>query len=140
MFFQTIGTFCLSAYKSLFELDSTPKCASFEWYHLVLYLIMPLNLNLRAFKTAQFSKDAKKTKIKDDELCLAIEQVLLGQVDDLGGGVFKNDSITTYTGPSFWPKAASIGFSNTCLPNRIVQTSKKMNYLRFACWPTVMRV
>lgn len=50
---------------------------------------MPINLNLRAFKTARFSKDAKKTKIKDDELCLAIEQVLLGQVDDLGGGVFK---------------------------------------------------
>ena len=43
----------------------------------------------RAFKTAKFSKDAKKSKIKDVELCLAIEQVLLGQVDDMGGGVYK---------------------------------------------------
>ena len=43
----------------------------------------------RAFKTASFSKNAKKAKITDIELCLAIQQVLLGQVDDLGGGVFK---------------------------------------------------
>ena len=43
----------------------------------------------RAFMTARFSKDAKKSKIKDVELCLAIEQVLLGQVDDMGGGVYK---------------------------------------------------
>jgi len=46
----------------------------------------PLN---RAFKTGRFAKDAKKAKIKDVELCVAIQQVLLGQVDDLGGGVFK---------------------------------------------------
>jgi hypothetical protein len=70
---------------------------------------MPLNLNLRAFKTARFSKDAKKTKIKDDELCLAIEQVLLGQVDDLGGGVFKkrlnnnlHRSIILAKGGKYW--------------------------------------
>jgi len=43
----------------------------------------------RVFKTSRFSKDAKKAKIKDVELCLAIQQVLLGQADDLGGGVFK---------------------------------------------------
>jgi len=43
----------------------------------------------RVFKTSRFSKDAKKAKIKDVELCLAIHQVLLGQVDDLGGGIFK---------------------------------------------------
>ena len=50
---------------------------------------MASNPSHRAFKTAWFSKDAKKAKIKDLALCLAIEQVLLGQVDDLGGGVFK---------------------------------------------------
>jgi len=43
----------------------------------------------RVFKTSRFSKDAKKAKIKDVELCLAIHQILLGQVDDLGGGIFK---------------------------------------------------
>jgi hypothetical protein len=43
----------------------------------------------RAFKTAWFSKEARKAKITDKELCRAIEQVIQGQADDLGGGVFK---------------------------------------------------
>ena len=43
----------------------------------------------RVFKTAWFSKAAKKEHIADDELCVAIRQVMLGQADDLGGGVFK---------------------------------------------------
>jgi hypothetical protein len=41
------------------------------------------------FKTAWFSKAAKKAHISDGELCAAIRQVLLGHADDLGGGVFK---------------------------------------------------
>jgi hypothetical protein len=45
--------------------------------------------NQRVFKTAWFSKAAKKARIKDDELCEAIEQVMKGQADDLCGGVFK---------------------------------------------------
>jgi len=71
--------------------------------------MMSINSNLRAFKTARFSKDAKKAKITDVELCQAIEQVLLGQVDDLGGGVFKkrlNDnlhrSIILAKGGKYW--------------------------------------
>ena len=43
----------------------------------------------RIFKTAWFSQAAKKSHIADDELCAAIRQVMLGQADDLGGGVFK---------------------------------------------------
>lgn len=43
----------------------------------------------RTFKTAKFSKDAKKAWITDTELCEAIQQVMAGQADDLGGGVFK---------------------------------------------------
>ncbi|QRG09987.1 type II toxin-antitoxin system RelE/ParE family toxin (plasmid) [Xanthobacter dioxanivorans] len=43
----------------------------------------------RAFKTAWFSKAARKARIKDDELCEAIQDVIKGQADDLGGGVFK---------------------------------------------------
>ncbi len=46
-------------------------------------------MHYTAFKTARFCKDAKKAKIKEVALCLAIKQVRLGQVDDLGGGVFK---------------------------------------------------
>ena len=43
----------------------------------------------RVFKTTWFSKASKKAHIRDDELCSAIKQVMLGQADDLGGGVFK---------------------------------------------------
>ena len=50
---------------------------------------MKLSVTQRVFKTAKFSKDAKKVSIADIELCDAIAQVLAGQADDLGGGVFK---------------------------------------------------
>lgn len=50
---------------------------------------MPKSPQSRVFKTARFSKDAKKARISDAELCAAIRQVIAGQADDLGGGVFK---------------------------------------------------
>lgn len=43
----------------------------------------------RVFKTAWFAKEARKAKITDEALCHAISQVMQGQADDLGGGVFK---------------------------------------------------
>ena len=43
----------------------------------------------RVFKTAWFSKAAKKAHIGDAELRSAIRQVMQGQADNLGGGVFK---------------------------------------------------
>ena len=46
-------------------------------------------LRERVFKTVWFTKAAKKARIPDSELCSAIAQVILGQADDLGGGVFK---------------------------------------------------
>lgn len=45
--------------------------------------------NARAFKTAWFTKAARKVHIEDEELCEAIKEVMKGQADDLGGGVFK---------------------------------------------------
>jgi hypothetical protein len=57
---------------------------------------MAIRENTRTFKTARFSKDARKARILDQQLCQAIEQVMLGQGDDLGGGVFKkrlNDNL-----------------------------------------------
>jgi len=44
---------------------------------------------VRVFKTAWFAKAAKKARIGDPELCAVIREVQRGQVDDLGGGVFK---------------------------------------------------
>ncbi|MBK8063150.1 MAG: type II toxin-antitoxin system RelE/ParE family toxin [Betaproteobacteria bacterium] len=43
----------------------------------------------RAFKTAWFSKAARKSRIGDPALVAAIREVMQGQADDLGGGVFK---------------------------------------------------
>lgn len=43
----------------------------------------------RTFKTSWFTKAAHKARIADEELCDAIQEVMKGQVDDLGGGVFK---------------------------------------------------
>lgn len=43
----------------------------------------------RVFKTRWFAKVARKALIRDDELCEAIVEVMKGQADDLGGGVFK---------------------------------------------------
>ena len=64
---------------------------------------------LRIFKTSWFAKSAKKANIRDVELCAAIEQVLDGKADDLGGGVFKkrlNDnmhrSIILAKGKHYW--------------------------------------
>ena len=47
------------------------------------------NISARVFKTAWFAKAAKKARIDNEELCKAIKQVMQGQADDLGGGVFK---------------------------------------------------
>jgi hypothetical protein len=64
---------------------------------------------LRVFKTAWFSKAARKARIKDDELCVAIREVMKGQADDLGGGVFKkrlnknmHRSIILARGRQYW--------------------------------------
>lgn len=47
------------------------------------------SIPVRVFKTAWFAKAARKARISNDELCDAIAQVMKGQADDLGGGVFK---------------------------------------------------
>lgn len=63
----------------------------------------------RTFKTAWFSKAARKALITDGELCEAVVQVRKGQCDDLGGGVFKkrldrnrHRSIVLAKGKRFW--------------------------------------
>jgi hypothetical protein len=49
----------------------------------------PAKESRRVFKTAWFTKAARKAHISDEELCAAIRRVMLGQGDDLGGSVFK---------------------------------------------------
>jgi hypothetical protein len=70
---------------------------------------MPKKSSVRTFKTAWFSKAAKKARIGDAALKAAILEVIQGQADDLGGGVFKkrlNDnmhrSIVLAKGGRYW--------------------------------------
>jgi hypothetical protein len=63
----------------------------------------------RVFKTAWFSKAARKAHISDDELRSAMRKVMLGEADDLGGGVFKrrldknrSRSIVLAKGGRYW--------------------------------------
>ena len=55
----------------------------------MLHFGMPNKAPPRAFKTAWFGKAAKKARIGDQALMAAILEVIQGQADDLGGGVFK---------------------------------------------------
>lgn len=78
-------------------LDKANAC---QWCHWVLPFDMTEKNHqpkfVRVFKTAWFSKAAKKAHISDADLCTAINQVMQGQADDLGGGVFKkrlNDNV-----------------------------------------------
>ncbi|MES2951189.1 MAG: type II toxin-antitoxin system RelE/ParE family toxin [Pseudomonadota bacterium] len=70
---------------------------------------MPAKSIARAFKTAGFAKIAKKARINDKSLCEAIQQVMHGQADDLGGGVYKkrlngnlHRSIILAKGGKYW--------------------------------------
>ncbi len=53
----------------------------------------------RIFKTAWFSKAARKAHIDDEELCEALKQMMVGQAGDLGGGVFKKLTCPRDFGP-----------------------------------------
>jgi RelE toxin of RelE / RelB toxin-antitoxin system len=55
----------------------------------IKFVAKPAAEAVPTFKTAWFAKAARKAHITDDELCFAIQRVSLGQVDELGGGVFK---------------------------------------------------
>ena len=64
--------------------------------HLVLEFGMLKQPAIRAFKTGWFGKAAKKARITDQTLIAAVREVVRGQADDLGGGVFKkrlNDNL-----------------------------------------------
>lgn len=63
----------------------------------------------RVFKTAWFTRAARKALIGDEELCRAVRQAMRGQADDLGGGVYKKRldrnrqrSILLAKGRRFW--------------------------------------
>lgn len=63
----------------------------------------------RCFKSRFFSKQARKARITDEELCEILQELSEGKATDLGGGVFKkrlgqNDyrSIIVATSDLYW--------------------------------------
>jgi putative transcriptional regulator len=106
----------------------------------------------RIFKTAWFSKAARKARIKDDELREAIQEAMKGQADDLGGGVFKKRlnknmyrSIILAKGGRYWIYQylllKKIGRTLTMVSWRTSESSRRA-MLRWTsckwlnCWPT----
>jgi hypothetical protein len=69
----------------------------------------------RIFKTAWFAKAAKKARIRDEELCTALRQVMQGQADDTAAACSKNVLTTINTVQSSLPKAVNTGFIPICL-------------------------
>jgi hypothetical protein len=57
-----------------------------EWY---VFVSMDEPMLNRVFKTKGFAARASKASISDDDLCQAMGEVLRGQADDLGGGIWK---------------------------------------------------
>jgi hypothetical protein len=65
-------------------------------FEILLHLVLQskgmtalVETSVRVFKAAWFTKAARKAHITDEELCSAISQIVRGQADDLGGGVYK---------------------------------------------------
>lgn len=86
----------------------------------------------RVFKTAWFTKAARKAHIPDEELCSAIRQVMLGQADDLGGGVFKKRLRKNQYRSIIWRERVTIGSMSIYSPSRSGGISRMMNLLTSA--------
>ena len=93
-------------------------------------------LTMRTFKTAWFSKAAKKASIADTELCEAIRQVMQGQADDLGGGVFKKRLNNNLRRSIILAKGGR--YMSTCLPRRIGKILMMTSWRAFANLPKSM--
>ena len=114
----------------------------------MLHFGMPDKASSRAFKTAWFVKAAKKARIGDQALRAAILEVIQGQADDLGGGVFKkrlNDnmhrSIVLAKGGRYWVFAylfakkdrANIDPDELAAFKRLAQAYGRMTDVELAC-------
>jgi hypothetical protein len=86
----------------------------------------------RVFKTRWFSRAARKVSISDHDLCSAIGQLMLGQADDLGGGVFKKRIGNNQYRSIILAKGGRNWFFHTYLLNKTEQTSKSTSLRAFA--------
>jgi hypothetical protein len=87
---------------------------------------------VRVFQTAWFAKAASKGRISEQELCIAIGQVMLGQADDLGGGVFKKRLNKNRDRSIILAKGVPSGSMNIYSQRKIGPTSTQRNWPNFA--------
>lgn len=81
----------------------------------------------RAFKTAWFTKAARKAKISDAVLCKAIVQVMAGQADDLGGGVYRKRLSNNPYRSIILARGGDFGCINIFSRNKIAPILMKVN-------------
>jgi len=93
----------------------------------------------RTLKTAWFAKAARKARITDEELCEAIQDVSMGQADDLGGGVFKKRLNKNMYRSIILAKFGRYWLYQYLSQRKIARTSTTMNSRRFACWLKIFK-
>jgi len=78
-------------------------------YHQVVCFLEGIPMSFRLFKTKGFAVQASKAWITDEELLEAFAEMLDGQADNLGGGVWKkrlnanrHRSIVLAKGGRYW--------------------------------------
>jgi hypothetical protein len=81
----------------------------------------------RTFKTAWFAKAARKAHLTDAELCSAIVQVMMGQVVDLGGGVYKKRLKKNQYRSIILARTGQFWVTSICSPNKTEPISRTMN-------------
>lgn len=98
-----------------------------------------ISMKLRLFKTRRFAEAATKAWICDSELREAFGEMLRGQADNLGGGVWKKRLNQIGIVPSYWPRAGTIGSISCYSRRRIKATLLKANLFGFDHWPKLMK-
>jgi len=77
-------------------------------------------------------ESGSKAHIGDEELCAAISQVMEGQADDLGGGVYKKRLRKNQYRSIIFARAGSFGFTSIYSPSNIGRTLTTMSWSNFA--------
>lgn len=96
-------------------------------------------MKLRLFKTRRFAEAANKAWICDSELREAFGEMLRGQADNLGGGVWKkrlnqnrHRSIILAKGRHYW-------VYQLLFAKKIKATLRRANLFGFDHWPKLMK-
>jgi hypothetical protein len=79
--------------------------------------------SVRTFKTAWFSKAARKAHIRTSSFALPSRKLCAGRLTIWAVASIRSVCERTSTAPSFSQRPGLSGFTSTCLPSRIERTS-----------------